>query len=218
MPLTTRGPLAARRFALASLTGLALAGGTFIPARSDEPAATPAIVQVAGEQKPADHVKPGVFLSVDKLPPGKACKVAIVLEVEEGWHVNTNPAHPDFLVPTTVKFTAAQGTELKSLRYPRPEVVELEGVDEPLHVLGGKAVIVGTLMVPASAAGKTEEMTVEVKFQTCNDSECLPPKTLKLTGKLPVAAAGAAVTEVNGKLFKEAETRLAKAEIAPAKS
>ena len=52
------------------------------------------------------------------------------------------------------------------------------------------------------AARQTEEVSVEVKFQACNDQQCLPPKTAKLTGKIPVVPAGEQVKKINDEIFK----------------
>ena len=53
------------------------------------------------------------------------------------------------------------------------------------------------------AARETEELTVEVKFQACNEKQCLAPKTAQLIGRLPVAAKGETVKKVNEKVFDQ---------------
>ncbi len=166
-----------------------------------EAAASPEIVLVAGETPPKDHVRPRVYLSCDRLPAGRACRIAIVIDVEEGWHVNTNPARPDFLIPTTVAVRAEHGTKAAGLTFPPGKNLAVAGFDEPLSVYDGRVVVLGTLEVPKEAAGQTEELTVEVKFQACNDANCLPPKTTKLVGKVPVAGPTEPVKTINEEIF-----------------
>ena len=166
------------------------------------------IQQMAGEEEDPAHVKPSVFLSVDKLPAGQTCRVAIVLDVEAGWHINTNPASPAFLVPTNATMKSSQGTALKDLKFPPGAQLVMEGIDEPIHVYEGRTILVGTLQVPAGAVGHTEEMQIEVKLQTCNEENCLQPQVLKLKGKLAVAAPQA-VSQINQNLFAEADKHLA---------
>ena len=68
-------------------------------------------------------------------------------------------------------------------------------------VYEGEVALLGTLTVPKSSGGQTDEMEITINYQACNEKGCLPPKSIKLTGKLPVAKAGEAVKPINVKLF-----------------
>jgi hypothetical protein len=61
--------------------------------------------------------------------------------------------------------------------------------------------LIGQLEVPATAAGRKEDLTVTVAFQACNDAQCLPPKKLKLTLPVTVAKADEPVKQINEALF-----------------
>ena len=79
------------------------------------------------------------YLSVDKLPPGGKAQIAVVLTVKDGWHINTNPARPDFLVPTELSLKAARKTTLSKIAYPKGHDFRMEGFDEPLSEIGRAA-------------------------------------------------------------------------------
>lgn len=162
-----------------------------------------AVVLAAGEEAPKDHVRPQVYLSVDRLPAGETVRFAVVLDIEEGWHINTNPAQPDFVKPTVVTFKGKHGSKLKEITYPKGRELTIAGMKEPQSVYEGKVLLFGDLAVPGEAARQTEELTVEVKFQACNEKQCLAPKTAQLIGKVPVAAEGEAVKKVNEKVFDQ---------------
>ncbi len=166
-----------------------------------------AVVLASGEEQPKDHVRPQVFLSVDRLPAGETVRFAVVLDIEEGWHINTNPAQPDFVKPTTVAFKGKHGSTLKEITYPKGRDLTIAGMKEPQSVYEGKVLLFGDLTVPVEASRETEELTVEVKFQACNEKQCLAPKTVKLIGKVPVAAEGEAVKKVNEKVFAQDQRR-----------
>ena len=53
----------------------------------------------------------------------------------------------------------------------------------------------------AHAAGGQEELTIDVAYQACNDSQCLPQKTLQIKVPVRVARRGETVKQVNDKLF-----------------
>lgn len=170
---------------------------------ADEKPAKDEIVLVSGEQPPKDHVQPQVYLSVDRLPAGETVRFAVVIDIEEGWHINTNPARPDFVKPTEVTFKGSQGSKAVKVAYPKGSDLKIEGMNEPQGVYEGRVVLFGDLEVPKEAERKTEELTVEVKFQACNEKQCLAPKTAKMIGKVPVAAKGESVKKINEKIFEQ---------------
>lgn len=165
------------------------------------------IILASGEQAPKDHISPQVYLDVDRLPAGQKARVAVVIDVEQGWHINTNPARPEFVVPTSVSLKAKHGTKLASLAYPKGTEIAIEGFDQPVSVYEGRVMLFGTLEVPKETPSPTEELTIEIKFQACNDRQCLAPKSAKLTGKVPVAAPGQDVKKVNEKIFEKDERK-----------
>lgn len=142
------------------------------------------------------------YLSVDKLPAGKKCQVAILLNIEKGWHINQNPASPDFLVPTTFTIKSNQKLKLSQVKYPAGHAFEVAGFDEPLQVYEKQVVIRGVLEIPADAAGKEEQLELNVKYQACNDKTCIRPTTVSLKGTFRIAKPGEPIKEINQKWFK----------------
>jgi thiol:disulfide interchange protein DsbD len=108
----------------------------------------------------------------------------IVAKIADGWHVNSAKPLDDFVIPTKLSF----------------ENADLLSADYPAHVLksfaftnGSQlAVYEGTFRVPFTAklhAGAAE-LQASVRYQSCNDRLCLPPKTAKASISLtPVASA-----------------------------
>ena len=163
-------------------------------------ASTHVLMPVAFQEK--QHVikfKP--YLSVKKLPPGKTAYVAIVIDVEEGWHINTNPAQPDFFIPTEFEVESEDGITLKATKYPKGKPFELEGFDDPLMVYEGQVVIYGQIAIPAKLAGKSVKVRMNVKYQACNDKMCKPPATTGGTLTLEVAKSGESIEPANEKYF-----------------
>lgn len=146
------------------------------------------------------------YLSVDKLPAGKTCQVAIVLAIEKDWHINTNPSSPDFLVPTTFTIKSNQKIKLSKVKYPAGHAFRVTGFDEPLQVYEKQAIIRGTLEVPANSAGKEETLELKIKYQACNDKTCIRPTTISLKGKFQIAKPGEQIKQVNQKWFQPTAT------------
>jgi hypothetical protein len=159
---------------------------------------------VAAQSDPRDKdakVTAKAYLSVDKLTAGQTARVAVILTVAEGWHINANPARPDFLEPTELALQAAHKTTLPKVEYPKGRNFVMEGFEEPLSVYEKQVVIRGTLKVPPEAAGKTERIDLEVHYQACDDRRCLRPTEVTLSFEVPIVAAGTPVKPINQRLF-----------------
>ena len=153
------------------------------------------------KEKKEEKVAARAYLSVDKLPSGGTCKIVLLVDVKDGWHINANPAKPDFLKPTVFSMKSKHGTETTVSRYPAGKKLSIEDIDEPLHVYDKRIAIYGTVKVPKDAAGKTEEMELLLRYQACNNRQCLRPTTLTLQGRLPIARPGEPVKQINQNLF-----------------
>ncbi|MFK7778294.1 MAG: protein-disulfide reductase DsbD family protein, partial [Gimesia sp.] len=143
------------------------------------------------------------YLSVDKLPAGKTCQVAIVLSIEKGWHINSNPASIDFLVPTTFTIKSIQNVKLSNIKYPAGHAFEVAGFDQPIQVYEKQAIVRGILTIPANSAGNAELLELNVKYQACNDKTCIRPTTVSLKGKFRVAKPGEPIKQINQQWFKQ---------------
>ncbi len=165
------------------------------------------IRQVAGEAdaKKDELVKARAFLNVDRLPPGARCRIVMFLDVSEGWHINTNPARPDFLVPTAFTMTTKHGTKLTDVKYPAGKQLNVKGFDEALHVYEGRVALYGVLTAPQQPRAEMEEFELKVRYQACNDQKCLAPKTIVLKGKVAFATREKPARLINEKFFPKPE-------------
>lgn len=161
---------------------------------------SPANAQAPGEPS---LVTVKTFMASSKLAPGQPVEVLIVVQVQKPWHINSNPANPDFLIPTEFKLVATEGSKVDQLKYPKAGTIKMDGIDEPVHVYEGEFAIFGKITAPAEAAGKTESLDMQLHYQACNDQKCLQPNKVSIKGKVPVAAVGEALELQNQKLFEK---------------
>ncbi len=161
----------------------------------------------AFKQDQESRVKVKIYPYFDKLERGGKCPIAIELTIAEGWHINANPAHPEFAIPTEVKITSEQKIKMTKVKYPKHEELEVEGQDETTHVYGDRVIIYAMLEIAADETAEEAELTVEVKVQACNSKTCEPPETKKLVGKRPLANPGDLIKRIHESKFpKEGET------------
>jgi uncharacterized protein YyaL (SSP411 family) len=155
----------------------------------------------AEEQKPQKPLSVGVYPMYDKLVRGRNNYVAIELKVSKGWHINANPASPDYLVPTTVKVKTKQKVKLSRVKFPKHEEFKVAGSLEPYHVYGDTVIVYGLLETNAAEPANEAVIEFEVAYQACNDKECLPPDKIVMKGKLPIANPGDPVRKINEDKF-----------------
>src|SRR3989442_4465973 len=124
-----------------------------------------------------------------RLATGPA-KATVEVTVAPGWHVNAHAPRDEFLIPTTVTITPPDGVRAGAVAYPAP-------VERRLAFGGNKTFLLyeGTVRFTAPLEGKPAPgagpLRAALRFQACDDSRCLPPRTLELTAAVDVTAAGA---------------------------
>jgi len=142
-----------------------------------------------------------IFPYFDKLERGGKCPIAIELTIADGWHINANPAQSEFAIPTEVKITSKQKIKMSKIKYPKHELLQVDGEPQQSHVYGGRVIIYAMLEISAEEMADEAELEVEVKTQACNEKACEPPETKKLVGKRPLANAGDAIKRTHESKF-----------------
>jgi thioredoxin:protein disulfide reductase len=118
------------------------------------------------------------------LAQGASGDAVVRLSVQEGYHVNANPATFSYLIPTKLDITPASGVSVDFITYPDPVTRTFSFADEPLKVYEGDALLKVKLKASASAETGKHNLSAQLRVQACNDQVCYPPGTIDLA--LPV--------------------------------
>jgi thiol:disulfide interchange protein len=122
--------------------------------------------------------------------PGTVGHLAAVVHVDEGWHVNSHQPTYDYLIPTRLEVTLPAGWEPAAISYPQPLMARFTFADEPLSVFEGTVGIVAAFKVPAATPAGDVPVELALRYQACNDTQCLPPVTRKEQAVIRVGADG----------------------------
>ncbi|MEA2600719.1 MAG: suppressor for copper-sensitivity [Acidobacteriota bacterium] len=150
--------------------------------------AGPAGAQLARQQK-ASFVLNSDRTAYDA---GKPARVAALVSIEPGWHVNAHKPTFEYLIPTELKLELPAGWPAAQLQYPAAEMKTFSFEKLPLAVYDGDVVILTQLAVPAGTKAGTYPVKASLRYQACNDSQCLPPVTAQAEIQLTVGAGGQA--------------------------
>jgi thiol:disulfide interchange protein len=155
-------------------------------------AAVLALVAGAGEAQIRRPEKASFVLTADRTAheAGSPARVAALVTIEPGWHVNSHKPTFEYLIPTELDLELPASWPAETVRYPQAEMQTFAFADQPLAVYDGSVVIVGTLAVPKGAAEGPVPIRAKLRYQACNDSQCLPPVTTEAELQLKIGLGG----------------------------
>ncbi len=154
----------------------------------------------------ADLVSVETRLAARPVPAGQAVDGALVLEVEEGWHVNAHRPTFDYLIGTTLDWSASSDVTVDDVQYPEPKRFELDFAGDVIDVYEGTTPIFFAVRPASGTAPGEHRLTGRVRVQACNDRTCLQPSTVNATLSVPVAGAGTTPTSTEDPVFDEARS------------
>ena len=137
---------------------LLLSISTFV---SPEPLAGPA-GKGSGNFQTANHVE------VSARRAGNA--ILITLRIDEGYHVNANPASAEYLIATSLAF---EGAAPERIAYPSAIRIEPAFADQPIAVYEGTVTIVA--IFSPGTLDQLRELGFTLTAQACTEQICLPP-------------------------------------------
>lgn len=121
-----------------------------------------------------------------KVKRGGTAQIAVVLEIDEGYHINSNRPSDKNLIPTALKFERAAGLTTSPVAYPKAKLRKFEFSSKPLSVFEGKTVLKLTARALPTAAAGAQMLKAKLTVQACNDQACLRPQTIDVSIPLNV--------------------------------
>lgn len=120
--------------------------------------------------------------------------VVVRFELSEGLHIYGEPT-PEGMVPTTITVSGPPGLVIEDPIFPPAEPLTLKGTDIELqvwsHTVDVKIPIypIGELVSEVRPLDQeTVAVKIQVRYQACDDTTCLLPRTESLTLELPLEA------------------------------
>jgi hypothetical protein len=109
------------------------------------------------------------------VPAGKPNQVALHFRVGQGLHINSHTPNDDYLIPTDFSIPEGAGVRLDAATYPTGIVISLPADPKTkLSVYTGEFIIETRLV----ATPGNHLVQAKLHYQACDQSQCLPPKTI----------------------------------------
>ncbi len=149
---------------------------------------------------PESKIRADGYLSVDKVHPGSQFQIAIVVEIDEEWHINANPAGENLIATEVLLPENTPNVTFGEVVYPDGEVMNLASLGiVPLYhdtiTIGIHADLLQTAPIQPMTLG------LKLRYQACNDAVCLLPKELSIAIPLTVVGMEETVQPINDAIF-----------------
>ncbi|MGB5552424.1 MAG: thioredoxin family protein [Thermoanaerobaculia bacterium] len=122
--------------------------------------------------------------------PGEQASLAAVMDIERGWHTNSNQPTFEYLIPTKIEIALPAGWPGASIDYPRGEMKTFAFADQPISVYEDEVALIATFIIPDSQAEGVVPVELRLTYQACDDRSCLPPVTTARTFDLTIGFGG----------------------------
>ncbi|MGF1671461.1 MAG: protein-disulfide reductase DsbD family protein [Balneolaceae bacterium] len=160
-------------------------------------------MQVAGPAGSAGKVDVDIYHEFESVPAGEFFKVAVILDIEDGWKINANQPTEDFLIGTELNLEQREGFVIADMRYQKGKMLDVDFADNPINIYEKKVPI----FVEFRSSGNLEpgEYTINgtLRVQACDDHVCLAPSNIDISIPVNVVESGTEVAAINSDIFKD---------------
>src|SRR3954466_15342049 len=104
-----------------------------------------------------------------KVKAGTATPLALIVEINDGYHINSNRPADKNLIATALKFNRLAGLSVSPIIYPRAKMQKFEFSPKPLSVYEGKAIFKMTARALAQLGGGAQTLKGKLTVQACNN-------------------------------------------------
>jgi hypothetical protein len=135
------------------------------------------LIPTGGQNRPASKSDAVQYLFPEQVTvaAGKSTPVALHFRIAPGMHINSHKPSDEFLIPTVFSIPDSEGVKLDAATYPGGDMIVLPSDPKTkLNVYTGEFIIQAKLISPAG----NHLVQGKLRYQACNDSQCLPPKTI----------------------------------------
>ena len=153
-----------------------------------------------GPAGPKVSVEP--LSQTDAAHPGGVLRVAVQADLGDAkWHVNAHKLTDPFLIPTVLTLAPPEGVSVEEIVYPEPKTISLAATSEELVVYGKEFTVGVALGVGEPVAPGDYEVTGSLRYQACDDKQCLPPKSIPVGIPVKVVPVDQVLTEQHPDVF-----------------
>ncbi len=124
--------------------------------------------------------------------PGATVRAAAVMTLDKKWHANANPPTLEYLIATELTLELPAGATGPTVTYPPGEMMSFVFAPEPISVYEGTVFLHAEFTLPANAQPGDLTIPAAVRYQACDDKQCVAPVSTEATLELRIGSGGQA--------------------------
>jgi len=114
----------------------------------------------------------------ENLVRGAPVGLDIIADIAAGWHIQAHKPTEKYLIPTVLEIEAPPGVKVHEVNYPRPDTASFRfAPGKEFLVYAGKLGLASALELAAEYAAAKVPIKARLRYQACDDENCLPPAT-----------------------------------------
>jgi thiol:disulfide interchange protein DsbD len=141
-------------------------------------------------------------LAASGVHPGGTIRGAVAVHLPAGYHAQSNAPKDPAVIPTRLTFDTPEGVTVSEVVFPATTDIRVIGFDDLQPVFDRDFVIGVQFAIDPTAATGPHDLTVHLRYQACNDVQCLVPVAVHYTWTIPVVAADTGVTPTPSDVFE----------------
>lgn len=114
--------------------------------------------------------------SSKQLRPGSKLTLKLEAHIDPGWHMYAMDQPDEGPVPLTIEAAEDSGIHIVSVKAAKPLTIYDPNFQKRVNLYADDA----EFAITFSANTLPGEPAIEVRYQSCNDSMCLPPRTVNV--------------------------------------
>jgi len=135
--------------------------------------------------------------------PGETFQVAIVANIEQGFHINSHKPTDEFLMPTVVKFDERKGIVFGPVSYPKPVLKSFSFFPHKVSVYEGRIMMLTQGKLSEDISVGDVKVSGMLAYQTCNDRSCFIPESVRFEIPLKTVKTGEPIKLINKHVFQQ---------------
>lgn len=156
-----------------------------------------------------DRLSPEVKLSVEQVVAGEDFTIAVLMNIQDGWHVNANVPTLSYLIGTELTLPEISGFTVNEKLYPEPKAYDFAFAGgEELLVYEGESPVFIEISTDSDLSPGDYVFEATLRAQACDDQTCLAPSNIPVNIAFEVVEAGSEIRLANTDFFTSTDRGL----------
>ena len=142
-------------------------------------------------------------IASDGVHAGTVVHAALQVQLQDGYHVNSNTPLDDFLIPTVLTVEPPEDITVREIVYPEAGLLEQAGADGPLAVFEESFVIGISFDVADAFPPGVVTIPATLRYQACDETMCYLPTSADVVWALHVVPSDQMIIPARVDIFDE---------------